>query len=312
MMNIDKLITQHLKACPPEKIPLIVVVGPTASGKTRLSICLSHKFNGEVISADSRQVYKKMDIGTDKISPIQMQGVPHHLLDVVEPHENFSLAQYVDVANHAVKEIYQRGKIPFLVGGTGLYINAITQNYDLPRIPPNIQLREKYETVAQKEGNNAVHDYLASIDPESAAKIHPNNLRYLIRAIEVYEALKQSKEKFTVKESSYHTLKLAINWPRELLYSRINKRVEEQVENGIITELKELLKICPREASSMSSLGYKEYFPYLDGEISLEEAVKQLQQNTRNYAKRQLTWFRKDPEIHWLEGAALEEYTSAN
>lgn len=283
------------------KIPLLVILGPTASGKTALSIEIAKKFNGEVISADSRQVYKKMDIGTDKITTKEMQGVKHHLLDVVEATEVFTLANYVDLAKKAIADIHNRGLLPILVGGTGLYIDALTQNYELPRIPPNRELREKYEKIAAKNGKEYLHQYLQKIDPQTAKKVHPNNLRYIIRAIEIYEFQKSPKIDKKIQDNSlYNVLKIGIFRPREELYSRINARVETQVERGILEELNSLLKNCPRNSNSMSSLGYKEYFPYLDGKSTLKECTEKLKQNTRNYAKRQLTWFRKDKEIHWL------------
>lgn len=296
----QKLISEFL-AVKSKKKPLIVILGPTASGKTALSIKLAEYFHGEVISADSRQVYRGMNIGTDKITDDEMRNIAHHLLDVVEPNENFTLANYMDLAKKAIFEIHFRGNLPMLVGGTGLYMDAVTNSYELPRIEPNPELRKKYGEMAAKKGNLAVHKFLSEIDPISAAKIHANNLRYVIRAIEIFAAQNSPKEDKRGRENSYRVLKIGISWPRDKLYERINGRIDTQVARGILSELDSLLKICPREANSMTSLGYKEYFAYLDGKADLASCVEKLKQNTRNYAKRQITWFRRDPEIIWLE-----------
>ncbi|MBU2524856.1 tRNA (adenosine(37)-N6)-dimethylallyltransferase MiaA [Patescibacteria group bacterium] len=295
-----KLVKDHLASIPEGKIPLIVILGPTASGKTSLSVQLAKQLNGAIISTDSRQVYRGMDIGTDKITQEEMAGIPHHLLDVAGPDQDFTLANFRELAEHEIDVIHKKGQIPFLAGGTALYIDAITKNYDMPCVPPNKKLREKYEKMAEKNGKQAVYDYLISIDPENAEKIHPNNLRYVIRAIEIFETTGKPKQNKVKEDRKYHVLKIGINRPRKQLYDRINARVLTQVDRGILAELHKLLENCPRNAPSMSSLGYKEYFPYIDGKISLEEAQETLQKNTRNYAKRQMTWFRKDNDINWL------------
>lgn len=283
------------------KIPLIVILGPTASGKTALSIKLAGEFSGEIISADSRQVYRGMDIGTDKISSAEQKGIPHHLLDVADPRDNFTLADYLDHAQTAVADIFQRGRQVFLVGGTGLYLDALIRGYDLPRIPADPELRRSYETMAEREGNAAVHALLLQKDPEAAAKVHPNNLRYVIRTLEIFTVRNAPKIDKVYPDNPYRVLKIGISRPRDELYRRINRRAETQVERGILGELQSLLAFCPRNANAFTSLGYKEYFPYLDGKEDLAVCVTRLQQNTRNYAKRQLTWFRRDPEIIWLE-----------
>lgn len=285
----------------PDKIPLIVILGPTASGKTALSIELAGEFSGEIISADSRQVYRGMDIGTDKISLAEQKGIPHHLLDVADPRDNFTLADYLEHAQTAADDIVRRGKRLFLVGGTGLYLDALSRKYELPRIPPDPELRRAYEIMAERDGNAAVHTLLREKDPEAAAKVHPNNLRYVIRALELFRARNRPKLNKVSPDNPYLVLKIGIFRPRPELYRRINTRVETQVERGILTELQSLLALCPRNANSLTSLGYKEYFPYLDGKADLAACIDRLRQNTRNYAKRQLTWFRRDPEIIWLE-----------
>ncbi len=283
-----------------EKPPLIILLGPTASGKTGLSIKLAQKFNGEVISSDSRQIYRYMDIGTDKISQKETQGIKHYMLDVCDPDRTFTMADYLREATNAIQGILKKGKIPFLVGGTGLYINAIADNYQLDAAPPDKELRAELEKELEEKGAETLHKMLEELDPLSASKIHPNNHHYLIRALEINLKTKQPKQSRR-GEAKYETFKIGINWDREKLYERINSRVGDQIERGILNEIKTLLaKGYSRDLPAMTGLGYKEFFPYLDGEATLEECLEQLKQNTRNYAKRQMSWYRRDDEIYWI------------
>lgn len=299
MTNLIQQLESFL-AQPKEKPPLIIILGPTASGKTGLSVKLAQKLNGEIISSDSRQIYRYMDIGTDKISQKEMQGVKHYMLDVCDPDKVFTMADYQRQATHSIKEILNKGKVPFLVGGTGLYINAIAENYQLDKAPPDMKLRAELEAELEEKGAEALHKMLEELDPLSASKIHPNNHRYLIRALEIN--LKTQGPKGNKRgESKYEIFKVGIDWDREQLYERINSRVDQQIDRGILNEIKTLLSEgYERNLPSMTGLGYKEFFPYLDGEASLEECLEKLKQNTRNYAKRQMTWFRRDDEIYWI------------
>lgn len=290
------------------KKPVIAVVGPTASGKTALSLRLAQQYNGEIISADSRQVYKYMDIGTDKLPVAKRQGIPHHLLDIVEPSQEFTVADFKRLALQAIEDIHQRGKLPILCGGTGLYLNVLLQNYQVPRIAPQTELRQKLEQYAQEHGTQALHQLLQQHDPASAATIHPNNVRYVIRALEICLTTNQKKEN-QKGETLFPYFTIGIYWPREILYERINQRVDELVERGLLNEVKTLLMQGYTEDSpAMSSLGYPEFIAYLKGSITLEAAVELLKKNTRNFCKRQLTWFRRDNTIHWVDGKELEEY----
>jgi len=307
LQNLESFVSAK-KAKP----PLIIVLGPTASGKTALSVKLAQKFNGEIISADSRQIYRYMDIGTDKISAKDMGGIKHYMIDIKNPDQIFTMADFQREATRCIGEILNKGKLPFLVGGTGLYINAIAESYELDSAPPDKDLRGELEKELIEKGANALHDMLKELDPLSASKIHPNNHRYLIRALEIN--LKSGKPKGNRKgESKYEIFKIGIDWPREDLYARINKRVEEQIGRGILNEIKTLLSEgYARTLPSMTGLGYKEFFPYLDNEKSVEECLEDLKQNTRNYAKRQLTWFGRDDTIYWITPGELKEISGGD
>jgi tRNA dimethylallyltransferase len=289
-----------------KKRPLIVVMGPTASGKTALSLRIAKNFNGEIISADSRQVYKYMDIGTDKIPELKQEGIRHHLLDVVDPKDEFTLADYKRMTLKAANEIHQRQKVPVLCGGTGLYLNAILQNYQIPQIPPNFEIRQRLAQYYEQHGATELHKLLAEHDPQSAKNIHPNNVRYVIRALEIN--LAGHRPKIDQKgEQMFNVFTVGIEWPREELYERINRRVEDQIGRGLLNEVKTLLmKGYNEKIPSMSSLGYLELIAFINGEKTFEEAVESIKQNTRNYAKRQLTWFRRYENVHWIRGQELE------
>lgn len=282
------------------KKTMMVILGPTASGKTALSIKLAHQFNGEIISADSRQIFRYMDIGTDKIPVSKQEGIPHYLLDVVDPKEEFTLADYKHNALKIISEIHKRQKLPILCGGTGLYLNSIIENYQIPQVAPQYDLRQKLAEYCQKHGQLALHKLLQQSDPEAAARIHPNNVRYVIRALEINMAGNQNK-KDSKGEQLYCTFSIGIEWPREALYERINQRVDNQLERGLLNEVKMLLmKSYDEKLPSMTSLGYLELISYIKGECTLEQAVEKIKQNTRNYAKRQITWFKRYKNIHWL------------
>ncbi|HPU94854.1 MAG TPA: tRNA (adenosine(37)-N6)-dimethylallyltransferase MiaA [Candidatus Gracilibacteria bacterium] len=295
--DLKKELKSFLKKA---KNPLIVVLGPTASGKTALSIEIAHLVKGEIISTDSRQIYKGMEIGTDAISEKEQDGVPHHMLGIVTPDREFSLAEYKDEALKKIEEIKKRGNIPMLVGGTGLYISSIMEGYDVPRIAPNKKLREKLYKEAEKHGNEYLHARLAKLDAASAEKIHPNNVRYVVRAIEINLLGGKNKIDNKKKKSPFDIFMVGLEWPRDELYERIDMRVDRQLERGLIDEVKKLLKKYDEDLPAMSSLGLKEIVPYIKGEKSLEECTEILKKNTRNYAKRQLTWFRRYKNINWI------------
>lgn len=288
------------------KDPLIVVLGPTASGKTALSLHLAKTCNGEIISTDSRQIYREMTISTDALTPENQQGIPHHLIGIVSPDETLTLADYKELATQKIREIQSRGKIPILTGGTGLYISAIIESYDVPKVAPDDELRRKLEEEVKIHGNAYLHKKLQKLDPQSAQSIHPNNVRYVIRALEINMLTGRAKknEKF---ESPYDLFLVGIEYPRQELYARINHRVDEQLKAGLVEEVKSLLDHGYNEdLPSMSSLGVKEIVPYIKGESTLEDCVEILKRNTRRYAKRQMTWFRRYDSVHWLKPDALK------
>lgn len=291
-------------------IPLIAIIGPTASGKTALGIALARAYDGEIISADSRQVYREMNIGTAKPTTIEQHSARHHLIDLVSPDQIFTLNDFQKIAQQTIAKIYRRGKIPILVGGTGLYINSVTQNYLLPDSQPNPILRREMEDLARQKGKEAVHKILQKLDPDSAAQIHANNLRYVIRAIEIARQTKRPKVSQTAT-SPYLTFNIFIDWPRAELYARINRRIDGQVAAGLIVETKQLLAKYPDNPPALTSLGYQEIGTYLNGEATLDQALQEFKKHTRNYAKRQLTWFRKTKPLYSILGTQLPEYVSA-
>ncbi|MEK7171416.1 MAG: tRNA (adenosine(37)-N6)-dimethylallyltransferase MiaA [Patescibacteria group bacterium] len=298
--DFQKRIADFLEKCRDNgEKPLLVLLGPTASGKTALSLKIAHEFNCEIISADSRQVYKYMDIGTDKIPAEKRGGIPHYLIDVADPRERFTVADFKRLAEDKIEEILSRGGLPFIVGGTGLYIDVLTKNFSLP--PENKILRAELEQELKEKGAEALHEKLKKLDPKNAEKIHPNNARYVIRAIEIFTATNAPKNDKRA-ESKYEVLQFGLNWPKEKLFERIEMRVDEQLRRGLIEETKRLLEMGYDKAlPSMSSLGYKEIIKYLDGELTLETVAELLKKNTRNYAKKQITWFKRDKNILWLD-----------
>ena len=287
------------------KRPLIVLTGPTAVGKTSLSISLAKAVNGEIISADSMQVYKKMDIGSAKIRPEEMQGVKHYLVDVLEPEEEFHIVKFQQMAKEAMEEIYEKGKIPILVGGTGFYIQAVTRDIDFTEAQQENTYRAELEKLAETEGAEYLHDRLKEVDPASADTIHANNVKRVIRALEFYHQnqspISAHNQEQKEHETPYNLAYFVLNVPRELLYKRIDDRIDEMLKEGLLEEVQKLKDMgYHRGMVSMQGLGYKEILAYLDGEYPLEEAVRILKRDTRHFAKRQLTWFRREKDTIWM------------
>lgn len=316
MISIFEELTQFLEKTKEDgPQPLVVILGPTASGKTALSLKIAKLFHGEIISADSRQIYKYMDIGTDKIPIHQRQGIPHHLIDILEPDQEFTVADFKRLALKIIKEILSRRKLPIVAGGTGLYLNALLQNYQIPPVPPQHDLRQKLHGFYQQNGTEALYRMLQEKDPDAAARIHPNNLRYVMRALEINIAgntLKQDQK----GSALFETFIIGIQWPREALYERINHRVDEILAKGFLNEVKILLmkgyKGYNEQLPALSSIGYQELIAFLNGKVSFQEAIENFKKNTRNYAKRQLTWFKHYQDVHWLAGEELEVLIAKN
>ena len=273
---------------------VIAIVGPTASGKTSYAIELAQKLGGEIVSADSRLVYKGFDIGTAKPTLEERSGIPHYMIDIVEPEVDYSVGLYADGAKKVIRDILSRGKVPIVVGGTGLYLNVLLMNYDLPGVEPDYELREKLR------GADNLYEILSDLDIEAAKTIDKNDRKKLIRAIEVVKStglpLSQVRGK---KSEEFEVEWFGLNFPRDILYSRINERVDLMVKNGLVEETEHLLKKHARINNLLYTIGYQEMIAYLDGLLTLEDAMDKLKQNTRRYAKRQLTWFRKNPAIKW-------------
>ena len=293
-----------------KKKPLIILTGPTAVGKTAASIGLAKVIGGEIISADSMQVYRHMDIGSAKIMPEEMNGVCHHLIDVLEPEEEFNVAVFQKMAKEAMQGIYDRGHIPIVVGGTGFYIQALLYDIDFEKGEENTDYRKELEAYAKEHGAQALHERLREVDPKSADAIHANNIKRVIRALEYYHEtgtqISKHNEAEREKESPYQFAYFVLNDLRSHLYERIDRRVDLMVEQGLVDEVTALKnRGCTREMVSMQGLGYKEILDYLDGNDTLEEAVTILKRDTRHFAKRQLTWFRRERDVRWIQ---KEEY----
>ena len=275
---------------------VIAVVGATASGKTSYAIELAKKINAEIISADSRLVYKGMDIGTAKPTIDEMQEIPHYMIDVVEPEYNYSVGLYVKEAKKHITDIISRGKVPIVVGGTGLYFRVLLENYDLPDVKPDYELRKELSSYSYEE----LLEMLTKLDEKAANSVEKNDKKKLIRYIEIIKLAGKPLDLVRgVKEKEFNVEWVGLNFPREILYDRINKRVDLMIEQGLIDETKKLLQKHGRISNITDTIGYREVLSYLDGELSLDEAKDKLKQNTRNYAKRQLTWFRKNEQINW-------------
>ncbi|TYR81076.1 tRNA (adenosine(37)-N6)-dimethylallyltransferase MiaA [Priestia megaterium] len=287
-----------------EKQKLIVIIGPTAVGKTKLSIELAKKLNAEIISGDSMQIYKQMDIGTAKVTKEEMQGIPHHLIDIKEPTESFSVAEFQEIVRKKINEIHQRNKIPMIVGGTGLYIQSVVYDYQFTETPSDDSFRERMEVFINEHGIDPLYEKLQQIDPASANSIHKNNHRRVIRALEVYEATGKKFSEYINEQSAellYDVTLIGLTMERDVLYNRINERVDIMMETGLLEEVKSLYNKGIRDVQSVQAIGYKELYAYFDGKCTLEEAVNQLKMNSRRYAKRQLTWFRNKMPVEWFE-----------
>lgn len=287
------------------KKPLIILTGPTAVGKTALSVKFAKAINGAIISADSMQVYRGMDIGSAKVTKEEMEGVPHYLIDVLDPDEEFHVVRFQEMAKAAMEEIYAKGQIPILAGGTGFYIQSVLYDIDFTSQEEDTAFRDQLEALADREGNEALHEMLQKVDPVSAEKIHANNRKRVIRALEFYEKTKtpisEHNEVEAAKESPYAFCYFVLNDDRDKVYARIEKRIDLMLEAGLIDEVKALQeKGYHKSMVSMQGLGYKEILAYLEGEISLDDAIYILKRDTRHFAKRQLTWFRREKDVIWV------------
>ena len=287
------------------KQPLIILTGPTAVGKTSLSIRLAKAVDGEIISADSMQIYKHMDIGSAKVTKEEMDGVPHHLIDLLEPWEECNVVTFQQLAKTALEEIASRGRVPIVAGGTGFYIQALLYDIDFKDNEEGGAIRRELEAEAEEKGGAHLHGLLEEVDPESARAIHPNNLKRVIRALEYYrqtgETISAHNEEERKKESPYEFFYYVLNTDRQVLYDRIDRRVDEMVKAGLIDEVQRLKSMgCTRQMVSMQGLGYKEILDYLEDRCTLEEALYVLKRDTRHFAKRQLTWYRRERQVRWL------------
>ena len=286
--------------------PLVILVGPTAVGKTAASIGLAKALNGEIISGDSMQIFRGLDIGTAKITKEEMQGVPHHLIDIKEPWETFSVAEFKRLADEAIADIHARGKMPIIVGGTGFYINSVLYEYHFGEADTDEAYRAELEQYAEAHGNEALWNILQEKDPDSAAKLHSNDTKRVIRALEVLHVtgIPASERQSTVDKQTmrYNAVYIALNMPREVLYDRINRRVDIMIQDGLEAEVRTALANgTEQDALSMTSIGYRQMIQYFNEEISFDRAVELIKRDTRHFAKRQLTWFRHDPNIQWVD-----------
>lgn len=294
------------------KNKILIIAGPTAVGKTSLSIKLAKELNGEIVSTDSMQIYKYMDIGSAKITKDEMEGIPHHMIDIINPSSSFSVAEYKEIATKCIEDIISRNKLPILVGGTGLYINALTCNMNFTEADSDEEYRKELEKLADENGNEFIHNMLKDIDPTSYKEIHFNNRKRVIRALEVYKLTNKPFSSFNSGDDFYNgpydTRYYVINMDRTKLYDRINLRVDIMIKNGLIDECIKLKEMGHTSLmQSMQGIGYKEIFYYLDNKISYSEAIEMIKQGSRNYAKRQLTWFRRDPRAIFLNKDDMTE-----
>ena len=289
-----------------KKKPLVVLTGPTAVGKTKASIGLAKVIGGEIISADSMQVYEYMNIGSAKIRPEEMQGVPHYLIDDLKPWDEFHVVRFQQMAKNAMEQIYANGHIPIVVGGTGFYIQALLYDIDFTGTAQDDTYRAELENLVKEKGAAYLHNMLRKVDPKSAEDIHANNVKRVIRALEYYrqtgQKMSEHNEEERRKESPYEFVYFVLNAPREQLYARIDRRVDQMIEEGLVDEVKHLKELgCTKEMVSMQGLGYKEILAYLDGEYDLSTAVYTIKRDTRHFAKRQLTWFRRERQVTWIQ-----------
>ena len=289
-----------------EKQKVIVICGPTASGKTKLSIEIAKKIGGEIASADSMQIYKDMNIGTAKPTTQEMQGIKHYMIDFISPNRRYSVAEYKKDALNAIEDIIKKGKTPIVVGGTGLYVNALIYGIEYPEIETDIQYRDELEKIIEKEGLETLYHMAEKIDPEAISHISKNDKKRISRILEIYHSTGKTKTELEIESRKngpkYEYLVFGINMDREKLYDRINKRVDIMIEDGLIQEVKEILSKYREFPTAMQGLGYKEVVEYLNGITSKEEMIEKIKRETRRYAKRQLTWFRKCENIKWIDG----------
>ena len=289
-----------------QKSKVIVICGPTASGKTLLSIELAKQINGEIISCDSMQIYKEMDIGTAKPTLEEMQGIQHYLIDFIEPNKRYSVADYKKDAKNAIKQILSKGKTPIIVGGTGLYLDSLIYEIDYQEVEFDLQYRQKLEEIAKEKGIEFLYEKAKQIDPQAIEKISKNDKKRIMRILEIYNATGKNKTMQEIesrkKEIEYDYHVYALSWDRQTLYERINRRVDIMIEQGLIEEVKNILSKYKEFPTAMQGLGYKEVVTYLKGEYTKEEMIEKIKMETRRYAKRQLTWFRKNKQTIWLEG----------
>lgn len=290
---------------------LVVIAGPTASGKSSLALKLAQSFNGEIVSADSRQIYKKMDIGTATASVDDQCLVPHHMIDICEPDECLTLSQYKAIAMESIETIWRRNKIPFLTGGTGLYINSIVYDYQIPEVAPQEPFRQHLEE-KEKHEKGCLHRMLSEVDPSSAERLHPNDIRRIVRALEVLEITGKPLSQWQTKSDTpvFPTLFCGLKWPKELLHERIIKRIAMMVEEGIVEEVKHLVAEYSPELELLKTLNYREILEFVMGESSLDEAKENMAIHTRQFAKRQMTWFKKDKNIRWFDMEKKTAYES--
>lgn len=285
---------------------LVIIVGPTAVGKTSCSVELARRLNGEIISADSMQIYRGMDIGTAKIEEVEMEGIPHHMIDEVDPDEEFSVSDFKSKAFDYIEDIASRGKLPLVVGGTGLYVNSLVYNLDFTRASSDEEIRNRYTRYAEVYGKDYVYKRLKAVDPITANKLNINDVKRVIRALEVYEVtgkpMSESNSDFREESDHFNLSYIGLDMKRDKLYERINRRVDSMLEKGLVEEVKLLLdKGYNRDNTSMKAIGYKEVIDYLEGITSYDEMLFLLKRNSRRFAKRQLTWFRRDSRIKWFD-----------
>ncbi|MGG4219966.1 tRNA (adenosine(37)-N6)-dimethylallyltransferase MiaA [Paenibacillus jamilae] len=296
------------------KPKLLVLVGPTAVGKTKLSIEMAQQFDAEIISGDSMQVYRHMDIGTAKISEQEMKGIKHHLIDIHEPEYPYSVAQFQEDCRRLIPDIQSRGKLPFIVGGTGLYVESVCYEYKFSEVGADEAFRQEQLDYAEQFGADALHARLQAVDPESALRLHPNDRRRVVRALEIYHVsgtTLSSQLASQKKESPYQLCIVGLTMDRQMLYKRIEDRIDGMLDQGLVAEVTSLMERGVRsDAISMQGLGYKEISSYLRGEVSLEEAVTWLKRDTRHFAKRQLSWFRHMKDIQWVDVTDFENFSA--
>lgn len=290
---------------------ILAILGPTAAGKTELSLNIAEKYRAEIISADSMQIYKEMDVGTAKASKEIMNRVKHHQIDIIEADQNYSVADYQKDVDPIIEGIFKRNRLPLLVGGTGLYINAVLKGFTLPKMEPDEVLRRKLRQKAEEKGNKYIHDKLKKIDSKLADKLHPNDLRRVIRGIEIYKLTGHTKTYYKDKQKKipprYRSIKIGLTRNREQLYDKINKRVDLMIEKGLIKEAKYIYNKydLDKKSTARQAIGYKELFNYFEGQYDLNEAIRLIKRNTRRYAKRQLSFFKRDENIKWYSLSKL-------